>query len=185
MSTVTGLSFVAALAIASVEPPAEDIVIGPFKIVSTVQEVVSFPYNSVSKETVLSWHSADNKIRYELIDNGIFIHNSITFKHNENNKCSYIAPYIQLKSESTPFFDWNFFSKSVCIGIIPDLRFMVNDVEIAAARVEFAKAYEVFLSATRKQHGSSTARCLEFKFGNHGPICERYSTEDSIDAQDY
>jgi hypothetical protein len=172
---------------AAADPDQSNVDVGPFTISSTVRTLDGFPYSIVVKTTTLLWTSADQLAEYRLEDDGERVSVKMTFKKKSSeNICFARSSPMPLGSEPVPFFDTEVAVTWACtteppdnhvVAKTPELALAPYDSEIAAARSDFRKAYAAFLDQTRKLHGPSNVRCLQFARGNHGSVCVQLSDE--------
>ena len=103
--------------------------------------------------------------------------------------CSSLSELLMFGGKAKSLFKPEFLIADTCAKSLPKGRILelrqkerVSELRrmIDIAARDFPAAYADFVRATKLQHGPSERRCKEYGFGNHGPICERFSDEKAV-----
>ena len=164
------------VATASPQPPMESS--SEFSIRSREENIQAFPYPYTLRETTLTWNSPTPRLSYVLSDDGERVQATYSIGL-EPDKCLGVMGPLQLERLPASLFTPDLFFSPGCGRAVPSKkneRLALLKV-LKKAQSAFPAAYADFIRATKTQHGLSDRRCVTFGFGNHGPVCERYSDE--------
>ncbi len=165
------LTFFASALVTDTAPPTS---YGPFEVVSTIERNVGFPYPIDVKTTTLAWTSSNSLIKYTLSDNGDRVRATLQIGRPEQWWCSFFARPMRFDLSAAVVYRNTLVPPQDCLSQLSKNDRIDIERDLAVAAKSFPGALALFREKSLQQHGPSLSRCIEYRFGNHGPICALY-----------